>query len=57
MFDNQLYVSVGQQVEKGQNIGAVGNSGGSTGAHLHFEISKGGISSANKINPRNFLVF
>jgi len=36
-------VSEGQEVAAGEVIGAVGNTGLSTGAHLHWEVSAGGI--------------
>ena len=37
-----LQVSEGQTVSVGEVIGRVGNSGASTGPHLHFEVRPGG---------------
>ncbi|MFI9766229.1 M23 family metallopeptidase [Streptomyces sp. NPDC052415] len=34
-------VRAGQRVTAGQQLGKVGNTGNSTGPHLHFEMSKG----------------
>lgn len=45
-----IYVSTGQRVSKGQQIGEVGTTGYSTGAHLHFEVMKGGSTC----NPMSF---
>ena len=36
---HNLLVSTGQSVYKGQGVGYMGNSGSSTGTHLHFQIS------------------
>ncbi len=44
-------VSNGEKVRAGQVIGYVGSTGGSTGAHLHFEIKENG----QFINPDPFM--
>ncbi|NAP01412.1 peptidoglycan DD-metalloendopeptidase family protein, partial [Halomonas sp. MG34] len=51
-----ISVSAGQTVSQGQNIGQTGNSGGSTGPHLHFEVHEGGWNAAksNSVNPMKF---
>jgi len=41
---SELFVQVGDQVETGQVIGLVGNTGRSTGAHLHWEMWVGGVA-------------
>jgi murein DD-endopeptidase MepM/ murein hydrolase activator NlpD len=43
-------VKQGQKIKRGEIIGYVGNSGKSTGPHVHYEVIKAG----EKINPINF---
>ena len=48
-------VEVGQKVAKGQVLGYVGSSGGSSGPHLHFEVHYGSPTRENAINPVWFM--
>ena len=48
---SEIYVGCGQSVGQGDAIGAIGSTGRSTGAHLHFEI----MTATVKINPYDVL--
>jgi murein DD-endopeptidase MepM/ murein hydrolase activator NlpD len=52
-----IRVRPGDQVRAGQVIGAVGNSGGSFGAHLHFQITDGPDPNASEGIPFEFRSF
>jgi murein DD-endopeptidase MepM/ murein hydrolase activator NlpD len=48
---SQILVRPGQQVRRGQLIGRVGNTGNSTGPHLHFEVRLDG----SPVDPAKWL--
>lgn len=49
---SQIYVQVGQRVSKWDVVGAVGNTGRSTGPHLHYEVRINGTA----VDPINYIL-
>jgi murein DD-endopeptidase MepM/ murein hydrolase activator NlpD len=49
---SKSYVKVGQRVNRGERIAAIGKTGRATGPHLHYEVRLNGVP----LNPQNYIL-
>ncbi len=49
---SEIFVKLGDRVKRGEKVAAVGNTGKSTGPHLHYEVRVNGVPE----NPRKFIL-
>ena len=49
--NSKIVVRAGQRVKRGDKISEVGNTGRSTGSHVHYEIRRNGVP----VNPKKFI--
>ena len=56
MYEDGIYVKVGDTVTAGQLIAGVGNTGRSSGSHLHFEVrTKNDTADESTVDPEKWL--